>query len=110
MNKTLVLPFDASNLPDWHVRAICRQMADWLQANKTLFPNENLVFIPGTGGTKLYWLEGECGSVDDISDLEEIRDRIKPVLEVALDIKIDKDKRYKIPTSVRTQIGRKRLS
>lgn len=96
MKKTYILTFDATNLPDWHARAISTQMAGWLKSNKTIFPNENLIILPASGDTKLYWLDGEDNQ-DDIKNLEQVRDRIKPVLEVALNIKIDKEHKYAAP-------------
>jgi hypothetical protein len=99
--KTLVLTFDAAGMADWHARAISRQMADWLKTNKAILNIEHMIILPGTGDTKLYWLEGEVGNPDDIKSLEEIKNRIKPVLEVALEIKIDKVNRYKVPTRER---------
>jgi hypothetical protein len=108
--KTLILTFDATGMADWHARAVCRQMADWFKTNKAVFNNEHLVILPGTGETRLYWLEGEVSNPDDIKSLQEIKDRIKPVLEVALDIKIDKENRYKVPTRERFKNATKTLN
>jgi hypothetical protein len=106
MKKTLILTFDASKMPDWHARAVSMQMADWLKTNKTLLPIEDLIILPATGSTKLYWLEGKLDNKDDIKSLEKIRDKIKPVLEVALEIKIDREKKYKVPRSVLSKTPR----
>lgn len=96
MEKTLILTYDASGMPDWEARAISRQMADWLESNKTLFKNENLILLPATGSTRLFWLEG-AATQEDIKTLDEVKDRITPVLEVALDLKLDKANKYSIP-------------
>lgn len=81
---------------DWQIKALQRQMADWLETNKTLKSFEDLIILPATGETRLYWLEGD-DTPENISSLEEIKARLKPVLEVALDIKIDKEGLYKRP-------------
>lgn len=94
--KTLILTIDMQGAPDWQIRALNKQMADWLDANKAVLPAEDLIIFPTTGETRLYWLQGEHNPADK-KTLEEIKDRIQPVLEVALDIKIDKEKHFKKP-------------
>lgn len=93
-NKTLILTVDLSGAPEWQVLAMQRQMSAWLVKNKTLLPFENLIIFPTVGETRLYWLEG---TADKIKTLEEIKDRIKPILEVALGLKIDKKKVFADP-------------
>ena len=91
--KTLILTIDLSGMPDWYAKACTMQMKDWFNANKIILPIENLIIMPANGPTKLYWLEGEHNE-QDTKTLEQIKDRIQPVLEVALDIKIDKEKKF----------------
>lgn len=87
--KNLVL---ALGIPDkskeWQVQAMSRQIGDWVEANRTKLPFDNLILIPTTGETRLYWLEGEVPK--DLKELQDIADKLKPVIEVALDIKIDR--------------------
>jgi len=92
--RTLILTIDMAGVPEYMSRALSMQMADWLKVNKSVLPIEDLVIMPSKGDTKLYWLQG---SVGDAKTLEEIKDRIEPVLQVALNLKIDKDKKYKSP-------------
>lgn len=94
--KTLILTVDMQGGADWQVKALQQQMADWLETNKTIMPTENLIILPASGPTRLFWLEGEP---TDIKTLEEIKDRIKPILEVALDIKIDKNGLFERPSN-----------
>lgn len=103
--KTLILAIDLCGGQDWQITALQRQMADWLNINRAILPIENLIILPTQGDMRLFWLEGECVP-GDIKTLEEIRDRIKPVLEVALDIKIDKQGLFKVPRSVQTAKAR----
>jgi hypothetical protein len=96
MKRTLILTADITGGADWEVKALQMQMADWITANKKLLSFEDLIIMPVRGDTKLYWLEGES-TPEDLKSLEEIKDRLKPVLEIALDIKIDKQKLFKRP-------------
>lgn len=93
-NKTLILTVDLSGAPEWQVIAMQKQMSAWLMKNKTLLPFENLIIFPVVGETKLYWLEG---TIEKIGTLEEIKDRIKPILEIALGLKIDRKKLFADP-------------
>lgn len=105
MEKTLILAVDFCGAQDWQITALQRQMSDWFTVNKTLLPIENLIILPTKGDTRLFWLEGD-GSPDAIKTLEEIKDRIKPVLEIALEIKIDKKGLFKVPRSIQTAKAR----
>ena len=84
MKRTLILTIDAQ-LPDWQLKARNQQIADWIKTNKSVLPNENLIILPIPGESKLYWLEGEQ-TIEDIKTLDQIRDRIKLVLEASLGI------------------------
>jgi hypothetical protein len=42
-------------------------------------------------------LEGIVGSMGDLEALESIKDRLEPILNVALDLKIDREKKYRDP-------------
>ena len=95
MKKTLILTVDMQGAEDWQVRALSMQIRDWFKANRTVLPTENLVLLPANT-TRLFWLEGEHNP-DDIKTLEQIKDRITPVLELALEIKIDKKKQFVDP-------------
>lgn len=95
--KTLILAMDSKGAPSWVVNANCKQIVDWFKANKTIMPIENLIILPTDGETRLYWLEGDVENPEDVRTLEEIRDRIKPVLELSLDISVDRAKLYKDP-------------
>lgn len=95
-NRTLILAIDMQGMPEWHANACKLQLSDWLEANKTILPIEHLIILPTNGDTKLFWLEGE-DIPEDINTLEQIRDRIKPVLELSLNISIDKTRQYKDP-------------
>ena len=92
MKKNLLLSIDLTSIPSWQITAMQKQMKDWIETNKTLLPFENLIIFPTTGETKLYWLEGELNNPKDIKTLNEIKDRLQPILEVALDIKLNKGK------------------
>lgn len=96
-NKTLIMTFDLQGAPDWQAKAIQMQLRDWLNKNKNLLPNENLVIMPTKGDTRLFWLEGDPDNIEDIKTLEKIKDKLKPVMEVALGLKIDKEKLFKDP-------------
>ncbi len=89
--RTLILSVDLGNSPEWHKIAIQRQLGDWLESNKALLPMEDIIIFCAPGDTKLYWLEGKHDG-NDIKTLEEIKDRIKPVLEVTLGGKPNVDK------------------
>lgn len=102
MKKTLVLTIDLIGAQDWQIKALQLQMSDWLEINRAILPIENLIILPTKGDTRLFWLEGEHVH-KDIKILEEVKDRIKPVLEVALDIKIDKKGLFKVPRSAQTR-------
>lgn len=90
IKRTLVLTVDLTGGPDWQITAHQKQLGAWFDKNRAVLPFEGLVILPVPGETKLYWLEGDPESAEDVKTLEEIKDRIKPVMEVALDIKIDK--------------------
>lgn len=95
IKKTLILTVEVTS-SEWQTKALSMQIKDWLNANKTIMPIENLIILPANGPTRLYWLEGEQNA-EDIKTLEQIKDRIKPVLECAIDIKIDKEKKFVHP-------------
>lgn len=102
-HKNLVLTVDFGGCPDWQVVALQNQMKDWLEINKSVLDIEKLVILPTVGETKLYWLNG---STNDIKTLEQIRDRIEPVLQVAMNLKLDKEKRFKAPYNKTTKFFR----
>jgi hypothetical protein len=86
--KTLILSVDVGNKStDWEVRAMGNQIMDYFNKNKSVFNVENVIIFPSKGAMKLFWLEGDPASLDDVKSLESIRDRLKPVLEVAMGIK-----------------------
>jgi hypothetical protein len=88
MKKTLILAIDVGDLKnDWEVKAMSMQVSDYFEKNKTILDVENVFLFPIEGDMKLFWLEGDPDSVKDVKDLEKIRDRLEPVLEVALGIK-----------------------
>ena len=87
MRRTFILTVDLTKAPEWQVIALQRQMADWLEANPVLSSEDSLIILPAPGDTKLYWLEGEA---KDITELTHVRDRLRPVLEVSLDLKTNR--------------------
>jgi hypothetical protein len=97
IKRTLVLTVDLTGGPDWQITAHQNQLAAWLEKNRAILPFEGLIILPVSGETKLYWLEGNPEDVGDVKTLDEIKNRIKPVMEVALDIKIDKKGLFKDP-------------
>jgi hypothetical protein len=99
--KTLILTIDLAGAPDWQRKAMQMQLSDWLQKNKTLLPIEDLVIMPANGETRLFWLEGNADDLKDVKTLEDIKDRIKPIMEIALGIKVDRKKLYKDPNRKR---------
>jgi hypothetical protein len=107
MKKTLILTIDMQGAKSWQINALSMQICDWFKANRTLLPNENIIIMPANT-TKLFWLEGEHNS-DDIKTLEQIKDRITPVLELALEIKIDKKRQFIDPYR-KNQHGNSRFS
>ncbi len=96
--KTLILAVDVGkNRSDWTVRAMQMQISDWFRQNNTILPSEDVIIMPTSGEMKLFWLQGDPGDVKDVEKLEEIKDRIVPVLEIALGVKSDPDKKFKHP-------------
>lgn len=96
--KTLILAVDVGkNRSDWMVRAMQMQISDWFKQNSTILPSEDVIIMPTSGEMKVYWLEGNPEDIKDVEKIEEIKDRIKPVLEVALGIKSDPNKKFKHP-------------
>lgn len=95
IKKTLILTVEVAG-SEWQTKALSIQIRDWLNTNKTIMPIEDLIILPASGPTRLFWLEGEQNT-EDIKTLEQIKDRIKPVLECALDIKIDKENKFAHP-------------
>lgn len=97
--KTLILAVDVGdkNRSDWMVKAMQMQISDWFKRNDTILPSEDVIIMPTPGEMKIYWLEGDPEDVRDIEKIEEIKDRIKPVLEIAMGIKADPDKKFKHP-------------
>lgn len=85
--KTLILTFDLPNATTWQVKAKHDQLKDWLTVNKILKDHEDLIIMQAPGQTKLYWLEG---TAENVKELEEIKDRITPILEVVLEVKASK--------------------
>lgn len=99
--RTLILAIDLGDAPEYQKVAMQRQMADWVTVNKTLLRFENLIIMPITGETRLYWLEGAIGNENDEKTLIDIKERMLPVLSLALNLSIDKDKKYKVPSSAK---------
>ncbi len=89
--KTLIITIDVTGLPEWHVTAITKQMAAWLDSHKAVLPVENLVILPAKGDTRLYWLEGDPDEIKNVKELEQIKDRIKPILSVFLNVGLKKE-------------------
>ena len=86
--KNLILSVDVgTKTADWEVSAMTNQINDYFKKNKSVFKIENVIIFPSKGAMKLFWLEGDPESIEDVKSLEEIRDRLKPVLEVAMGIK-----------------------
>jgi len=97
MIKNLVLAVNLGEAPDWQIKAMTKQMGDWSEANKESLPFDNLIILPTTGDTRLYWLEGVIDNINDLETLESIKDKLEPILNIALDLKIDRKKKYKDP-------------
>ena len=88
--KTLIFAIDVGETKfEWEARAMQMQIADYFQKNKTIPEADNVILFPIKGDMKIFWLEGDPKNLQDVKDLEEIRDKIKPVLEVAMGIKIN---------------------
>lgn len=87
--KTLILAVDIGKAKkdDVEVRAMQMQLSDYFRMNKTILGTENIIIFPIAGEMKLFWLEGDLENPKDIKDLEEIKDRIRPVLETSLGIR-----------------------
>jgi len=103
MKKTLVATIDATGVPEWTIRALMNQMKAWIDANRRTLPFEDILMMPMDGPSRLYWLEGEHGDPADEKALEEIRDRLKPLLEVALDLRLDRANQYVVPKRFRSK-------
>lgn len=86
--KTLILTIDQQGQSEWSIKAKNRQFGDWLEANQSIMPCDNLIILSAPGDTRIYWLEGDQESIVDIKTLEQIKDKIKPVLEVAFGLKL----------------------
>ena len=92
--KTLIMTIDVGKYKhEWEVTAMCNMIVDYFKKNKILDDDkEDIVLFPTkTEEMKLYWLQGDPDDIEDVEELDEIRDRIKPVLEVALGIKNNPD-------------------
>jgi hypothetical protein len=86
--KTLILAVDIGDKSqDWQVKAMTMQIRDYFAKNRTVLDVENVILFPIKGEMKLFWLEGDPGSPEDMKSLIQIRDRLKPVLEVAMGLK-----------------------
>lgn len=82
--KTLVLAVDVGETKyEWEVTAHQMQIAAYFEKHKIL-PADNVVFFPIKGEMKIFWLEGDPEDLKDIKDLEEIKNKLKPVLGVAM--------------------------
>lgn len=89
--KNLVMTVNFGNTPSWAIAAKAKQLNDWLCKNKANLPFENIILMPdSTGDTRLYWLEGEDIPKDRIQ-LEAIRDKIKPILNVVIQTNMSKE-------------------
>ena len=89
--KNLVLTINFGKVPPWAINAKNKQLADWVAANKENLPFENIVVIPSTTETGLYWLEGDLNSPTDKVKLEEVKDRLKPILCAIINMDYKKD-------------------
>ena len=95
MSKTLVLAVDVGNTKnEWEVTAMKMQISDYFKKNKIL-PADDVILFPIKGEMKIFWLEGNPNSLSDVKDLEEIKDKLKPVLGAAMGLW--KDKKVKLP-------------
>ena len=87
-NKTLVISIDVGQYKhDWEVSAMCSMIGDYFGANKIFDDDCNVVIWPLKGEMKIFWLEGDPDSLKDIKSINEIKDKVKPVLETSLGIK-----------------------
>lgn len=84
MKKTLILAIDIRGMEPWQVNAKINQISDYYEKHDVL-PSDNLIIFPVNSDMKIYWLEGSPDNLDDIKELEEIKDRLQPVLEAAFD-------------------------
>lgn len=84
--KNLVITVDTDKKNEWQIKALSMQMSDYLKANRSLFGADNIIILPASGETRLYWLEGDTDNPVDVSAIEKIKDRLKPVLEVSFGI------------------------
>jgi len=90
--KNLVLTINFGNLPTWATKAKCNQFEQWVQANKSELPFENIVLFPDTqGDTKLYWLEGDPQDLKDAKKLDEVKNKLQPILCALVKLSIEKD-------------------
>jgi len=87
--RNLIITLDFGNMPEWTVKAKNHQIAAWLDANKGQLPFDNLIILPSVGESKLYWLEGKIDNPVDFIVIKEIRDKLKPVLEIGLGVRVD---------------------
>ena len=87
--RNLVITLDFGTIPEWAITAKKRQISDWIEANKGKLPFDNLILLPSQGESKLYWLEGNVKNEKDITEIASLRDKLKPILEVALGLKAD---------------------
>jgi len=78
--KTLVLTFGFGKAPQWAVVAKIKQLSEWLNKHKTELGVDNFLLFQGTTDTKIFWLEGDINDIKDIKSLNDIRDKLKPVL------------------------------
>lgn len=87
-NKTLILTVDVGRYKhDWEVSAMSKMLSDYFDKNKILEKSDNLVIFPtNEKEMKIFWLEGDPNNLDDVKSLEELKGKIKPVMETALGI------------------------
>ena len=94
--KNLVLTINFGNIPSWAIHAKASQLNDWFKKNVKEMPFENIIIMPDTGTTALYWLEGDVKNPIDRQQLDELKKKLQPVLHAAIDDDYSKeDPQYK---------------
>lgn len=75
---------------DWEVRAMLHMIRDYFYKSGILKDSEDVILWPIKGEHRLYYLDGHHGDITDEKILEEMADRLTPVLSKSLDVKNDK--------------------
>jgi len=94
--KNLLITIDFGNIPSFAIIAKSRQLSDWFKQNKAELGIDNVIIMPDAGSTKLYWLDGEIDNIDHRTKLEDVANKLSPILSAAINLKCDKeDAEYK---------------